>query len=272
MKTMYLIMKILIVSLLIISTLITGIVIYEKKNFEQIEIAQKENEKLVLKNNQIPKEKTLGAENVSRDLKVVLPGEKIEVITEIDDWRLVLVNAENPLPEDFEIELANYDRSRQFDARAIDELIAMIRDMKASGASNIWIQSAYRTPEYQERLFNNKVQEFINMGKTREQAEIYASRWVNKSETSEHNLGLAVDFNNVKPEFENTKEFEWLTQNAENYGFVLRYKKEKKEITSVSYEPWHWRYVGVEHAKKMNELDMCLEEYIEYLKVDKKTN
>lgn len=270
MKTMYLILKILIVSLLIISTFITGMVIYEKKNFAQIEIAKNGNEELVSNSNQIPKEKTLGVENISRDLKVVLPGENVQVITEIDDWRLVLVNAENPLPEDFKIELANYDRSRQFDARAIDELIIMIKDMKASGASNIWIQSAYRTPEYQERLFKNKVQEFINMGKSQEEAEIYASRWVNKSETSEHNLGLAVDFNNVKQDFENTKEFEWLTQNAENYGFVLRYKKEKKELTGVSYEPWHWRYVGVEHAKKMNKLDMCLEEYVEYLKVYKR--
>lgn len=270
MKTMYLILKILIVSLLIISTFITGMVIYEKKNFAQIEIAKNGNEELVSNSNQIPKEKTLGVENISRDLKVVLPGENVQVITEIDDWRLVLVNAENPLPEDFKIELANYDRSRQFDARAIDELIIMIKDMKASGASNIWIQSAYRTPEYQERLFKNKVQEFINMGKSQEEAEIYASRWVNKSETSEHNLGLAVDFNNVKQDFENTKEFEWLTQNAENYGFVLRYKKDKKELTGVSYEPWHWRYVGVEHAKKMNKLDMCLEEYVEYLKVDKR--
>lgn len=270
MKTMYLILKILIVSLLIISTFITGMVIYEKKNFAQIEIAKNGNEELVSNSNQIPKEKTLGVENISRDLKVVLPGENVQVITEIDDWRLVLVNAENPLPEDFKIELANYDRSRQFDARAIDELIIMIKDMKASGASNIWIQSAYRTPEYQKRLFKNKVQEFINMGKSQEEAEIYASRWVNKSETSEHNLGLAVDFNNVKQDFENTKEFEWLTQNAENYGFVLRYKKDKKELTGVSYEPWHWRYVGVEHAKKMNKLDMCLEEYVEYLKVDKR--
>lgn len=270
MKTMYLILKILIVSLLIISTVITGIIIYYKTNNEKMDIAVKENEmELVLEDNKI-QENTLDTENVSRDLKVELPGENVQIIREIDDWRLVLVNAENPLPENFEIELANIDRSRQFDARAINELTTMIKDMKSSGASNIWIQSAYRTPEYQEKLYNNKVQEFINMGKSQEEAEKYALRWVNKSETSEHNLGLAVDFNNVKPEFENTKEFEWLTQNAENYGFVLRYKKEKKEMTGVSYEPWHWRYVGAEHAKKMNELDMCLEEYVEYLKTEKK--
>lgn len=106
------------------------------------------------------------------------------------------------------------------------------------------------------------------MGKSLEEAEILAVKWVNKSETSEHNLGLAVDFNNIKTDFENTKEFAWLIENAENYGFILRYRKEKEEITGVSYEPWHWRYVGQEHAKKINELDMCLEEYIEYLKTE----
>ena len=269
MKTICSIFNILIVLLLLISILITGSVIKQKKEELKIEIAKKENEKLVL-SNEIPKEKSLGVENRSRDLKVVLPGEKVQVITELSDWKIMLVNTENPLPGDFEVELANYDRTRQFDARAIDELTQMIKDMKAEGAANIWIQSAYRSVEYQKRLFDNKVQEFINMGKTREQAEIYASRWVNKSETSEHHLGLAVDFNNVKPNFENTKEFKWLTENAEKYGFILRYRKDKKEITGVGYEPWHWRYVGVEHAKKINELDMCLEEYVEFLKVDNK--
>lgn len=88
---------------------------------------------------------------------------------------------------------------------------------------------------------------------------------INKPECSDHNLGLAVDFNYVKEDFENTKAFKWLTKNAENYGFILRYPKGKEYITKVDYEPWHWRYVGEENAKKMNELNMCLEEYVEYL-------
>ena len=56
-----------------------------------------------------------------------------------------------------------------------------------------------------------------------------------------------------------------LLKNAENYGFILRYPEEKADITGVKYEPWHWRYVGMEHAKEMNKLNMCLEEYVEYL-------
>ena len=89
---------------------------------------------------------------------------------------------------------------------------------------------------------------------------------INRPCTSEHNLGLAVDFNYINNEFEKTKEFSWLQKNAENYGFILRYNKNKENITQVNYEPWHWRYVGVDNAKKMNELNMCLEEYLEYLK------
>lgn len=188
---------------------------------------------------------------------------------EITDWQLTLVNYENPITEDFEVELSNIDQTRKFDSRAIDNLNQMILDMKKEGLKNIWIQSAYRTIEEQEKLFNDKVNYFLSIGKTEEEAENLTLRMINKPGTSEHNLGLAVDFNYVNKEFENTKEFAWLLENAENYGFILRYKEEKTNITKVYYEPWHWRYVGIEHAKKMNEFDMCLEEYITYLKEEK---
>lgn len=101
---------------------------------------------------------------------------------------------------------------------------------------------------------------------SKKEAEEMTLKIINKPGTSEHNLGLAVDFNYVNLDFENTKGFRWLKNNAENYGFILRYKKEKEDITKVEYEPWHWRYVGKEHAILMNRLDMCLEEYIDYLK------
>ena len=90
------------------------------------------------------------------------------------------------------------------------------------------------------------------------------------SGTSEHNTGLGFDIlqsgnYTLSTSFENSAQFKWLMENAENYGFVLRYAKDKTDITGIMYEPWHFRYVGVEHAKKMNELGLCLEEYIEYL-------
>ena len=184
---------------------------------------------------------------------------------EITDWNLRLANYENILPEDFEVEVANIDDTRQFDARAIEYLNQMMNDMRKSGIANVWIQSAYRSVERQKELYDNSVQKYLKQGKTQEEAEKLTDEYINKPGASDHNLGLAVDFNNVDNNFEDLKAFKWLKENAENYGFILRYPKDKEDITKISYESWHWRYVGEEHAKKMNELNMCLEEYIEYL-------
>jgi len=189
-----------------------------------------------------------------------------EINNKIDDWRLMLVNYENELPKNYKIELANIDDTRQFDKRAINKLFELQKAMKKDGIRDIWVQSSYRSIKYQQELFDKKVSFYCSQGKTKEEAEKLTLQVINKPGTSEHNLGLAVDFNYVDYSFDKTKGFKWLEENAENYGFILRYRKDKENITKVNYEPWHWRYVGIEHAKKINELDMCLEEYIEYLK------
>ena len=184
---------------------------------------------------------------------------------EITDWNLRLANYDNILPDDFEVGWANIDETKQFDARAIKYLNKMMNDIRKDGISNIWVQSAYRSIERQKELYDNSVKKYLKQGKTQEEAEKLTDDYINKPGSSDHNLGLAVDFNNVDNNFEDLDAFKWLKENAENYGFVLRYPKYKEDITKISYESWHWRYVGEEHAKKMNELDMCLEEYIEYL-------
>lgn len=184
---------------------------------------------------------------------------------EITDWRLTLANFENILSEDFEVELADIDDTRQFDARAITYLNKMKNDMSKAGISNVWIQSAYRSVKRQKELFDNSVNKYLKQGKTQEEAERLTEEYINKPGSSDHNLGLAVDFNNVDNSFEDLDAFKWLKKNAENYGFILRYPKDKEEITKIAYESWHWRFVGEEHAKRMNELNMCLEEYVEYL-------
>ena len=185
---------------------------------------------------------------------------------EITDWKLILVNIDNAIPDDYNMELVDIDEYRKFDSRAIDALKEMIEAERKSGASGIWVQSAYRSIEYQEEVFNKQVQEYINEGKTKEEAEELTLKIINKPGTSEHNLGLAVDFNYANNDFENSTAFTWLKENAEDYGFILRYPKDKVDITKVDYEPWHWRYVGIENAKEINKLGYCLEEYIEYLK------
>ena len=193
----------------------------------------------------------------------------IEVVLEpknkIDDWRLILVNSRNPLPEDSKEPELVYVEGKQFDKRAAGELQEMMKAMKKDGITNIWIQSTYRSIEYQKQLYDNKINEYLSKGATKEQAEALTIEYINRPGESEHNLGLAVDFNNVDDDFENTKAYNWLSVNAKDYGFVMRYPEEKAEITGIAYEPWHWRYVGKEHSYKMEELDMCLEEYIEYL-------
>lgn len=183
----------------------------------------------------------------------------------LDDWRITLVNKDNLLPENYQITLADIDGERKFDSRAINYLNDMLEDMKKDVKDDFWVQSAYRDPEYQEKIFNEKKQEYLDDGLSEERAELLTSKTINKPLTSEHNLGLSVDFNYVNTSFDETDAFKWLQENAEKYGFILRYKKEKEDITKIIYEPWHWRFVGEEHAKKMNELDMCLEEYIDFL-------
>lgn len=180
-------------------------------------------------------------------------------------WELTLVNSENKLPENYEITLNSIDEYRKFDSRAINCLNNMINDMKKQKITNIWVQSSYRSVAEQRKIYNDKVEYYKNQGKTNEEAKILTEKVINKPGYSEHNLGLAVDFNYVNNDFENTKAFKWLKENAENYGFIFRYPKEKESITKVTYEPWHWRYIGKENAKEMNRLGLCLEEYIEYL-------
>lgn len=184
----------------------------------------------------------------------------------LNEWNLKLVNKDNSVSRDYVPELEEYDDGIMFDKRAISYLRDMINAMNKEKITGIWIASAYRSYEKQETLFNNKVQYYKNQGKSEEEAEVLAQKVVQRPEMSEHNLGLAADFNTVTNEFEKTKAFTWLQENAEDYGFILRYPEDKQDITGITYESWHWRYVGVEHAKVMNEKGYCLEEYVEYLK------
>ena len=187
---------------------------------------------------------------------------------EITDWRLRLANYDNLLPEDFEVELTNIDNSKdpkQFDARAVKYLRDMINAMKKDGNTKIWCQSTYRSVKRQKELYDASVQKYLKQGKTQEEADKLTLEYINKPGGSDHNLGLAVDFNYVDNSFAKTSEYKWLLKNAENYGFILRYPEDKEDKTKIAYESWHWRYVGEENAKRMNELNMCLEEYVEYL-------
>ncbi len=192
---------------------------------------------------------------------------------DLESWNLVVANKKNPLPEGFKIETAKIaaayarDNGMAFDARAVAALNDMCKAAADDGIKLLVI-SCYRPHTRQEALYANELDKVKsqNPSLSDEQAREKAGTVVAIPGTSEHEVGLAVDFNSVELTFEHTKQFQWLSSHAEEYGFVLRYPKDKEEITGIIYEPWHYRYVGVEHAKKMNELDLCLEEYVEHLK------
>ena len=183
---------------------------------------------------------------------------------QLEDWRLVLVNDEVPLPEDYEMKPRLYSNI-QVNFKIYDELCMLLNDAAAANVS-LWLASGYRSVEEQETILENAVQRRMRDGYTREEAYENALQTIQLPGHSEHHTGLAVDFNDVSSDFRDTAAYKWLQENAAQYGFVERYPADKVDITGIDYEPWHYRYVGKVHAEAMRERGMCLEEYVAYLK------
>lgn len=183
-----------------------------------------------------------------------------------DDWNLILVNRTHPIPEDYEVELKPIGSGHQIDARAYDDFRAMIQAAKSEGIY-IYVTSSYRDLDKQTDLYNKKVESYVMQGYSYENAKEQAGQVVAVPGTSEHHLGLALDF--VSSEYrkldekqENTKGFQWLEEHSWEYGFILRYPNGETDITGIIYEPWHFRYVGLETAKEITESGLTLEEYL----------
>lgn len=183
---------------------------------------------------------------------------------QLSDPLLVLVNGETPLPEDWRV-TPRMIHDEQVDLRMYDDLTAMF-DAAAQDEVWFWVASGYRSVEEQEAILDRAVGENLEQGMTEEEARREALRTIQRPGYSEHHTGLAVDLNDVSDGFEETEAYRWLAEHGAEYGFVQRYKKEKAEITGIDNESWHYRYVGREHAKEMERLGLCLEEYVEYLK------
>ena len=152
---------------------------------------------------------------------------------------------------------------------AANALYAMMLEMEQAGFTEIKITSAYRPYSYQESLFNSYVAEYKrNYGMSQAQAEAEAEKTSARPGSSEHQSGLCVDFvtdeyPKLTEEFERSEEFKWLSANAYKFGFILRYPREKEDITGYSYEPWHYRFVGREAATEIYNSGISLEEYLE---------
>lgn len=189
------------------------------------------------------------------------------------DPLMVLVNHTSKMPDDY-----TFDTKECGSATAVNKTLqtvacdAFLEMQKAAAADGVtvWMQSGYRSVKYQTSLYEKKTKYYLDKGYDNAAAREKAAAVVNPPGYSEHNCGLAADLNSpehtgLDEGFEKTAAFRWLCEHAGDYGFILRYPKDAEDKTEIIYEPWHWRYVGVENAARINASGLCFEDYIETL-------
>lgn len=189
-----------------------------------------------------------------------------------DDWRLILVNKQHSIPDDYVVPLGKIKtmKGTQYcDERIIDDLLAMLQAAEDDNVS-LQVCSPYRTTAYQEMLFDKRIDSYMKRGLSYMEAFQLASVAVTVPGSSEHQIGLALDIvtpthQQLTQDFADTDAGKWLAENCCKYGFILRYPKEKEYITGIKFEPWHFRYVGVEAATVIMERGITLEEFWEEL-------
>ena len=190
--------------------------------------------------------------------KIMIDLWNIKNVSTTNDWNLILVNRWNKIPENYNINLVEVANGQKVDKRIYEPLMEMLNDAKRVNLDKLpLVVSGYRTTEKQQQIYDDKIEEFIKLGYSKRKAKKEAEKWVSIPGYSEHQLGLAVDINGETAEL-----YSWLKENSYKYGFILRYPGEKSNITGISNERWHYRYVGKEVATKMYKQKLCLEEYI----------
>ena len=189
------------------------------------------------------------------------------------DPLMVLVNHTSKMPDDYTFDTKECGSAtavnKTLQTVACDAFLSMQKAAADDGVT-VWMQSGYRSVKYQTSLYERKTKYYLDKGYDNATAKEKAAAVVNPPGYSEHNCGLAADLNSpehtgLDEGFENTAAFRWLCAHAGDYGFILRYPKDAEDKTEIIYEPWHWRYVGVENAAKINASGLCFEEYIETL-------
>ena len=195
----------------------------------------------------------------------------VEVIRSIDtskytDKELILVNPWHLLPEAFEADLEYVEYGHRIDECAAEDLREMLADCRAEGNAPL-ICSSFRERTKQETLFENDVRRFMYRGYSEEDAREETAKNVAVPGSSEHEAGLAVDivylrYQSLDESQENNATQQWLMEHCQDYGFILRYPRDKQDITGITYEPWHYRYVGYEAAEEIMSRGICLEEYL----------
>ena len=187
-----------------------------------------------------------------------------------NDWRILLVNKQHPIPEDYHFELAAFSGGLHCDSRVREDLLAMLK-AAADEDLHLYVCSPYRASETQVFSFNRKIKNNMAAGMSYAEAYRKASQAVTIPGCSEHEIGLAFDivsenYRALDFGFGKTGSGKWLAENCRRFGFILRYPADKEDITGIEYEPWHFRYVGVEAATYIMEHGLTLEEFTEVLK------
>lgn len=180
-----------------------------------------------------------------------------------ENWSLTLINKTYLLDKTYSPTLAPVIENSQIsvDSRVAEAYQKMYN---AAKGENIVLTpyAGYCSYNRQKSNFDNKVNAFVLQGMSQEEATSNAEKRIGFAGSNESGAGLSVDIVSASAGFASTDEFKWLTANAHNYGFVLRYPEDKVEITGFIYQPWHWRYVGVDAATEMKNNNQCLEEYL----------
>jgi len=191
----------------------------------------------------------------------------------LDDPRMILVSRTHKMPEDYPVETKECGSATAINKTLQTEAADAFLSMQAAAAKDgvdVRMQSGYRSVSYQKKLYDNKTQYYRNKGLSEAAAREKAAAIVNPPGCSEHNCGLAADLNSpehtdLTEGFENTEAFRWLSAHAVEYGFILRYPKNAEAVTEITYEPWHWRYVGPENAALIQQSGLCFEDAVAVL-------
>ena len=179
---------------------------------------------------------------------------------------LILINPWHLLPEDYEADLEDVEYGHRMDSCAAEHLREMLSDCREAGYSPL-ICSSYRDRGKQEILFENDVRKYMYRGYTEEEAIKETAKNVAVPGSSEHEAGLAADIVYLRDQVldesqEQNDTQQWLIEHCMEYGFILRYPRDKQNITGITYEPWHYRYVGKKAAAEIMSRGICLEEYL----------
>lgn len=240
----------------------------EKANLHRLlENAQQENESLAQENERLREEEEELVEVIAQIEEEEDSLQEIPFSVNPDDWKYLLVNELHPLSQDFEPQLVQTRNGQRVDRRIKTELEAMI-DAASEEGMNLMICSSYRDYKKQDSLMDQSIAKFVRQGMDYRDAFFKTKEQIALTGASEHHTGLAVDIvgknhQSLDSSQADTKEAKWLCEHAHEYGFILRYPADKEEQTMISFESWHFRYVGKQAAAFMKENNLCLEEFVE---------